>query len=418
MPKAVATVSKRTNTPPTSDRRSASLITLGPRSSSRLLRHHLQPGRGSVFPGHPEWFRPRLQGTNQSEQSVQLGYQRLSRRLPAGTTGGNPIHGFSLVNVDPRALRVGYSDAFNLGVQYQLTPNMRVEGSYVGNRGHRLTDTALAWNQGPTSTFLRLAQQNPGINAYSNPVCSASDAAGYGIAYPYPGFCGTALEAIAPYPQVAAAFFNPYTYAGWYYPSLVYAGLPLGQSYYDSFVVDVVKRTGHGLTMDMSYTWSRQEGDSYSAQQEGNSYYTGIQDFNNIGVAAHAITGYDLTHVVKGYVSYQLPFGKGRHWMADQNRWINGALGGWNMTWLLAYNTGQPFEVSAQDPYWPMWGNLYPNFNLTGFKGPNDPTSSRPCKLTSRPALPLSQRRDNSGRDRPQLPHCGAPALPARMQAC
>ena len=39
----------------------------------------------------------------------------------------------------------------------------------------------------------------------------------------------------------------------WYYPNLQYVGLPLGQSYYDSLVVDVVKRTGKGLTMDMSY---------------------------------------------------------------------------------------------------------------------------------------------------------------------
>ena len=50
------------------------------------------------------------------------------------------------VEVDPRALRLGYSEAFNLGVQQQLTTNMRLEVSYVGNRGHRLTDTALAWN--------------------------------------------------------------------------------------------------------------------------------------------------------------------------------------------------------------------------------------------------------------------------------
>ncbi|MGP0020276.1 MAG: carboxypeptidase regulatory-like domain-containing protein [Candidatus Sulfotelmatobacter sp.] len=339
----------------------------------------------AYFQGTPNGFAPGFKGTNQVSNPFNWDASGYPGVYQAGTTGGNPSTVFPLDSVDPRALRVGYSDAFNLGVQYELTPTMRVEGSYIGNRGHRLTDTALAWNEGPTSTFLRLAQQYPGINAYSNPVCSASDAAGYGIAYPYSGFCGTALEAIATYPQVAASFFNPYTYAGWYYPSLVYVGLPLGQSYYDSFVVDVVKRTGRGLTMDMSYTWSRQEGDTYSAQQEGNSYYTGIQDFNNIGVAAHALTGYDLTHVVKGYVSYELPFGKGRRWMANQNRWVNGALGGWNMTWLLAYNTGQPFEVSATNSYWPMWGNFYPNFNLAGFKGPNNPNKFVPITDPNNP---------------------------------
>ena len=68
------------------------------------------------------------------------------------------------VEVDPRSLRLGYSEAFNFGVQQQLTPNMRVELSYVGNRGHRLTDTALAWNETTTQNFLSLVDQNPGFN--------------------------------------------------------------------------------------------------------------------------------------------------------------------------------------------------------------------------------------------------------------
>ena len=47
------------------------------------------------------------------------------------------------------------------------------------------------------------------------------------------------MAAIAPLPQMPAAEVNY-----WYYPNLQYVGLPLGQSYYDSLVVDVVKRTG------------------------------------------------------------------------------------------------------------------------------------------------------------------------------
>ncbi|MGA8539707.1 MAG: hypothetical protein WB566_09420, partial [Terriglobales bacterium] len=324
------------------------------------------------FDGVPNAFAPGFKGTNQVNMPFNWdsGYPGV---FQPGTKGGDPSTVFPLVSVDPRALRVGYSDAFNLGVQYELTPNMRVEVAYVGNRGHRLTDTALANNQGPTSTFLRLAAQNPGLNAYSNPVCSPSDAASYGIAYPYPGFCGTLLAAITPYPQVGAAFFNPYTYAGWYYPSLVYVGLPLGQSYYNSMVVDVVKRTGRGLTMDMSYTLSRQQGDTFSAQQEGNSYYTGVQDFNNVAAAAHALTNYDQTHIVKGFVSYQLPFGKGQRWLASQRSVVNRIVGGWSLTGLVLYMSGQPFQASVNNPYYPLWGNLYPNFNLSGFTGPQNP---------------------------------------------
>ena len=321
------------------------------------------------FQGVPNGFAPGFKGTNQVIDGFNWdsGYPGV---FVPGNKDVNAFNQFPIVSVDPRSLRVGYSNAFNLGVQYELMRDMRVAASYIGNRGHRLTDTSLAWNQGPTATFLRLVGQYPDMNAWNYPVCSQADADSFGIAYPYNGFCGTALEAIAPYPQVANAFWNPYTYAGWYYPSLLYVGLPLGQSYYNSFVVDVVKRTGRGLTMDMSYTWSRQESNTFSAQQSGNSYYTAVQDFDHFGESAHNVTGYDLTHIVKGYVSYELPFGKGRHWLSNQNRWVNGALGGWNMTWLLRYNTGQPFQVGARNPYWPMWGNIYPNFDLSNYHGP------------------------------------------------
>ncbi|MBS1852762.1 MAG: TonB-dependent receptor [Acidobacteria bacterium] len=325
------------------------------------------PAGIAFFNGVPNGFAPGFKGTNQTTEpfSWDAGYPGV---FAPGNKNVDPTTLFPLTSVDPRSLRVGYSDAFNFGVQYELTPTMRVEGSYIANRGHRLTDTALAWNEGPTSKFLQLAQDIPGLGGWYPYIYSQADADAYGVPYPYPGFYGPVLAAIAPFPQLAQAEANY-----WYYPNLLYVGLPLGQSYYDSFVVNVVKRTGAGLTMDMSYTWSRQEGNSFSAQQENNGYYTGVQDFSNIGESAHNLTGYDLTHIVKGYVGYELPFGKGRRWLANQNRWVNGVLGGWNMTWILSYHTGQPFQVGASNPYWPQWGNIYPNYDLAGYHGPSDP---------------------------------------------
>ena len=159
----------------------------------------------------------------------------------------------------------------------------------------------------------------------------------------------------------------------WFYANQNYVGLPLGQSFYDSMVVDVVKRAGHGLTMDMNYVWSRQEGDSFSSQQDYNGYYSGVQDFSNMHQAAHALTGYDTTHVVKGFVSLELPFGKGRTFLANQNRIVNSIVSGWTLAGIVTYQTGQPFRVGAANPYWPLWSNIYPQFNLSGFKGPNNP---------------------------------------------
>ena len=299
-------------------------------------------------------------------------------------------------SVDPRSLRLGYSEAFNVGYQFQLTPNTSLEVSYVGNRGHRLTDTALAWNQTTTSNFVNLVRQHPDLNGYNYWVCDATTAAGMGVPYPYPGFCAPALAALAPFPHMAAA---EVTY--WYYPNLFYAGLPYGQSYYDSLVVDVVKRAGRGLTMDMSYVRSRQEGNSFSAQQEYNGYYTPVQDFSNMRQSAHALTGYDLAHVVKGFASYELPFGRGQRWLASQNRLVNRFVSGWTIAGIVSYYSGQPFQIGAANPYWPLWGNIYPAFNLAEYKGPTKPTLGghyMPSTVASNPAPGVLPPSPNSSR--------------------
>jgi len=97
----------------------------------------------------------------------------------------------------------------------------------------------------------------------------------------------------APMPQMAA---GEVTY--WYY-AICSMGLPLGQSFYDSLVVDVVKRMGRGLAMDMSYDWSRQEGDHI--RSTGRQWLLhGRQDFSKMREVTHAVTGYDLPQVVRG----------------------------------------------------------------------------------------------------------------------
>ena len=325
----------------------------------------------TFFSGVPDGFAPQL-GSNAANNftwTTGAGAFNYPGVVTKASLATDPSTMYPFpVEIDPRALRLGYSEAFNFGVQQQLTPNTRLEVSYVGNRGHRLSDTALAWNEGSTSDFVNLVRNNPGINAYSNYVCDPGTAASMGVPFPYPYFCAPAIAAIAPLPQMAAAEVNY-----WYYANLQYAGLPLGQSFYDSLVVDVVKRAGRGLAMDLSYDWSRTEGDSYSAEQEDNGFYTGVEDFQHMRGAAHAITGYDLPQTVKGFITYELPIGKSKPWLANQNRVVNEVVSGWTIGALLSYYTGQPFEVGAANPYWPLWGNIYPQFNLTNFAGPSSP---------------------------------------------
>ncbi|MGB8030755.1 MAG: carboxypeptidase regulatory-like domain-containing protein [Terracidiphilus sp.] len=331
----------------------------------------------TFFGGVPDSFAPQLgsNAANNFDWDNPSGGANYPGVLTKASLATDPSTMYPFpVETDPRSLRLGYSEAFNFGVQQQLTPNTRLEIAYVGNRGHRLTDTALAWNETTTQNFLNLVDlpqfqpPNQPFSIYDWMYCPSGYGSFGAVACPYPNFFGSPLAALAPLPQMASAE-NWY----WYYPNLNYVGLPLAQSFYDSLVVDVVKHQGRGLAMDMSYDWSRQESDSFAAEQDYNNGYTGVEDFQNLHGAAHALTGYNLPQTVKGFVSYQLPFGKGQPWLASQGPVVTNLVGGWMIGGLVSYYTGQPFEVSAANPYWPLWGDIYPQFTLTGFTGTSSP---------------------------------------------
>jgi hypothetical protein len=310
--------------------------------------------------GVPYAYDPGFRGTNAATASFNWdsGYPGVFTPGTQNTTP--PIAQFGIVNIDPRSLRAGYTDNFNIGVQYELTPNTRLGLAYIGNRGHRLQDSGLAHNQGSASQFMALAKNYNGFNW----VCSQADATANGVPYPYAGFCAPAFAAIAPYPQIAA-----YEGAYWYYPDLYYVGLPLGQSYYDSMVVEAVKRTGVGLTFNLNYTLSRQMGDTFG--NFGESYDTGgIQDYANLSEAAHTLSPYDQKHVVKGYVAYELPFGHSRRFLSSQGGFVNGLVSNWTLSGLVLYASGQPLTFYSSNYYWyPLWSATYLDFNLTGYNG-------------------------------------------------
>jgi hypothetical protein len=330
----------------------------------------LLPPNAPQFDGVPDAFAPQYQGTNSVGKAFNWdsGYPGVFK---PGSTSVDPGSFFGLVYTDPHSLMPGFTDTINLGVQYELTPNMRLEVAYVGNRGHHLPDTALAWNEPSASTFLNVEKANPGLQPYGDysswqycatkgsPLSNQYTGVPYvGITCPYNNFYGPALAALAPSPQLANWSTSYY-----YLYDLYYAGLPVGQTSYNSMIVDLVKRTGRGLTMDLNYTYSRQRGDTYTSAQEYNAYYTPVQDFGSISAAANSLTGYDLTHIVKGYVTYQLPFGRSQRWMSDKRGFVNAVVGGWQASTIVLYASGQPIHIGVNEPFYPIWGTFYPNFS-------------------------------------------------------
>jgi len=88
-------------------------------------------------------------------------------------------------------------------------------------------------------------------------------------------------------------------------------------------------------------------------------YYAGpLQDVYNLQQERPTISSFDQTHIVKGYVLYELPFGRGKPLLSDAGPALNGFLGGWTVSGDFHYATGMPMRITA-NVYYPGINNVY-----------------------------------------------------------
>jgi hypothetical protein len=191
---------------------------------------------------------------------------------------------------------------------------------------------------------------------------SAADA---GVPYPYNGFSNFAMMALAPYAQVGETW-GP----------LYYVGSPLGSQSYHALQVTLNKRRSHGVTAYASYTYSRSRGNVATGFQE--TWSVGpIQDVHNLGMEANVISRFDQSNVLKGYVAWELPFGKGKRF-ANKEGLTDALLGGWELSLIFRYDTGAPigFNSNGYIAGWSDFGYpIYVNRNASVGLGNNfDPS--------------------------------------------
>ncbi|HKW32151.1 MAG TPA: TonB-dependent receptor [Candidatus Acidoferrum sp.] len=229
--------------------------------------------------------------------------------FPSPSADGTiPLRG-PLNNVDPRirptTQRVAAVDMWNATVEHQLTSTMTVEVAYLGNKGTH----GFAGN-GPTYN----------VNQRSM--------VGYGV--------------IAP--DARRPFFNKFSYPGFIDPAtgttLMCCSTDLGNyfgmdasSNYNALQFKVEKRISQGLQFVSHYTFSRAR------------YYDG----NYFGVdpkIAYGPMNVNRNHVWVSNILYELPFGKGKKYMADANTLTDYVIGGWRLTSITNWSGGLPWTPS------------------------------------------------------------------------
>jgi hypothetical protein len=202
---------------------------------------------------------------------------------------------------------------YSLTFEQQLTDNMRLDVSYIANRGSRLTNN---WqSMGVYANML-----DPSVlTTYTQAQLQAPPAT-----LPYPGFTGDLAQSLRLYPQ---------------YQNILWRDVPTGSSIYNALEVVLEQRFSHGLQFRAAYTHSRLNNDGAESAQGGN----GVNQTTQNPACPHrcewGLSDDDTPNVFLVGYTWELPGAK--KWSGA----TGALLGGWNVSGALRYESGRPFNI-------------------------------------------------------------------------
>ncbi len=149
----------------------------------------------------------------------------------------------------------------------------------------------------------------------------------------------------------------------------LYALSTIGMSYYNAGQVTLRHPTSHGLSADVSYTYSQSI--DYGSDTERTSEFS-----NGVSLAQSEIintwkpylnkglSDFDTTHLVTVDWVYQLPVGRGMAFAGGSNQLVNAFIGGWQLSGIFRASSGLPFGV--EEPGWTTDWQIEGNGIVTG----------------------------------------------------
>jgi Carboxypeptidase regulatory-like domain len=139
------------------------------------------------------------------------------------------------------------------------------------------------------------------------------------------------------------------------------AGTMNAISNYNALQASITKRMANGVSLSFNYTYSHFLDDLDSS---GWGSRMGPQDYQDAyhPEANYSNSNFDVRHAFKGYVVYQLPFGRGKAFL-NSSRLLDEAVGGWQISGTVVLQTGQPFTVYGDQANYSLAGTQFPNRN-------------------------------------------------------
>jgi len=254
---------------------------------------------------------------------------------PTISNGGAPIA------VAKNGLTLPRYQNWSVTVEREITNNMRLDVSYIANRGTRLTDH---WQR----MGLAANMNNPAILALGEAVlnsdCNSSVAVNnvcQGVVrLPYASFKGNVAQAFRRFPQ---------------YQNINWRDVPTGASLYNALEVVLERRLSRGLQFRLGYTRSHLVTNGAESSQGGEGINATVQ--NPLATSEWGVSSDDVPNVFLVGFNWEVPGAK--HFKGA----AGAVLGGWNLAGVLRYESGRPLNI--------FMNNDLGGFLFNGQKRPN-----------------------------------------------
>jgi hypothetical protein len=154
----------------------------------------------------------------------------------------------------------------------------------------------------------------------------------------------------------------------------------IGRSWYHAGTLSVRERLGTRLTLDFNYTLSHSLDDASGLQTSGG--YGAAFILNPLRQRDwYADSDFDIRHVINMNAVWQLPVGRGRMLFGNANKWVNGLVGGWQLSGIYRWNSGLPISAPYDDVRWAT------NWNVQSYNVRMGPMQACPTKAGDSPRL-------------------------------
>jgi hypothetical protein len=117
-------------------------------------------------------------------------------------------------------------------------------------------------------------------------------------------------------------------------------------SNYHSLQVELRKRFSDGLQFQADYTFAKALSDAADAQGNNQSTLENFRTFRNKGLDYRRLSD-DQTHRFIANGIYDLPFGRGRRYLAGAKSIVNQVVGGWSVGGIVAWSSRPPFYITS-----------------------------------------------------------------------